>query len=154
MLPVHRTSPSRNGSGFKHVGINEKKETKYHFCWFCSSCSYLDSGQQPPCCYKQFLNGLGEKTFPMTEQAAMGEEGLLKTTSYLQKLGVPFIVHHHILCHLPCWAALSYTFMCTTPDVLFRRTVGFLPSFLLQVPSWPKFWSAHHSFLSVKITFR
>lgn len=54
-------------------------------------------------------------------------------------------------CDLPCCASLSYTFIWTTPEVLFLRTVGFLPSLLLQVPSWAKFWSAHHSFLSIKM---
>lgn len=50
---------------------------------------------------------------------------------------------------LPFCPSLSYTFICTTPLVLFRRIMWFRPSLLLAVPSCAESSSAHHSLLPV-----
>lgn len=45
----------------------------------------------------------------------------------------------------PFWPSLSYTFMWTTPLVLFLSTTRFRPSLLVTVPSCADSSSAHHS---------
>lgn len=52
---------------------------------------------------------------------------------------------------LPFWPSRSYTFMCTTPLVLFLRITKFWPSLLVTVPSCPNLSSAHQSLPPVTI---
>lgn len=56
---------------------------------------------------------------------------------------------------LPFWPSLSYTFMWTTPLVLFLSMTTLRPSLLVTVPSCPDSSSAHHSLppVIINVTF-
>lgn len=61
------------------------------------------------------------------------------------------IVCWHVWACLPFWPSLSYTFIWTTPLVLFLRITRFRPSLLVTVPSWADSSSAHQSLPPVTI---
>lgn len=81
---------------------------------------------------------------------ALVSSWMLSTISKRQEISVcVFLCLYLCVCVLwaclPFWPSLSYTFIWTTPPVLFLRVTGFRPSLLVTVPSCADSSSTHHS---------